>query len=154
MHTGAQVPRSGSIVPSVPPLGAAIPIVVPLADNRNLMIGNRIETRAPSEFQLDGLVSQQNLFNNPSGTVFRYGGGAFNMSNSLFVGPVSFEFEGAAANTFALLDAVGLINHSPATTPDTSALPTPAQRNKPKKITTRLAAPLSGDISSQYDGKQ
>jgi hypothetical protein len=146
-------------IPIVPSLTSATPIVPPLP--RVLLSNNVIDTNAPPGFSsgpttyiLDGMVAERIAFRNRDGIKFQYGGGAFHLTDSVFDGPLEFDFVGAAANTVMLLDSLGLLAHKPLGLPNPSALPTATQMNKARKQTIKLSKPLRGDIASQYDGSQ
>lgn len=148
-ETNAQIDNSFA-VPRVSHLDIAIPVVPPL---RRILMSNSLDEGggSPTFFLLDGLTVDRMTFENPSGVTFEYGGGAFSLSNSVVKGPVDFAFVGAAANTYALLDSLGVIAHSPISQPNLAALPDSKNVNTPKHAKTKLAQPLHGNISSQYE---
>jgi hypothetical protein len=145
---------AGPFVPIVPPISSALPVPIVPPISGMIFADNAFESSVePSKLMLDGLVSIGNTYKNPTGTIITYGGGAFHLENSSFVGPLTFEFIGAAANTVTLLNSLGLIVHQDRTNPNPAALPTPQRINKPVRQKVTLNKPLRGDIASQYDGK-
>jgi hypothetical protein len=148
----------GGPFPMVPPLNAAMPRVQPVSvsvDHQTV-----ISDVAPT-FVLDGLSVRNSVFANRRGIVFTYGGGAYNLENVVISGNVGLELVGAAANTARFLESLGLLKPPDSTgggkTRLTVTVPAPAPqpappKNQPIFNKLRLASPLRGDISSQYDG--
>lgn len=147
---------SASFRPIVPPLGVAAPKVIPLQD---ITVGhNTTITRGPMIVGLDGLESSNNLYSSPAGVRFIYGGGAYALKNAVVGGQLEFEFTGAAANTVHLLQSLKMLpGESSGQTTEILRAPAPSEppaKNIPISRRTKLASPLHGDISSQYDGTQ
>jgi hypothetical protein len=93
---------------------------------------------------LDGMNLSKSEFRD---TTFVYGGGAYRLVNSLFVGNTEFRFIGAANNTLQLLAQFGFIGcpakpQPPAVNPNTPAIKTAS-----------LAEPLKMDLIAPYQGK-
>jgi hypothetical protein len=96
----------------------AEPVVPPI---RTFMTGGRV---AGAVQGLDGLACDGCTIAVP---VLTYGGGAFNLTNPKFPGPVRIELRGAATNTFNLLRAIG-------------AIPTPQPPPQPPRAEMKTAA--------------
>jgi hypothetical protein len=75
--------------------------------------------------EVDGTACDQCTFKD---VTFKYGGGAYQLTNSVVIPPVRIELSGAAANTAAFLNSFGLIG-CPAKVPETPPAVIP---NKPK----------------------
>jgi hypothetical protein len=86
---------------------------------------------------MDGMNISNSMFRN--GVVFKYGGGAFKLTNTFMDGTQQIELVGAAANTVAFLQQVGAI--VPAK-PDNIVPNTPITRTvERKKIQNTLLSP-------------
>jgi hypothetical protein len=151
-------------LPKVPSIDSAVPKVPPLLHtyiDHSVFAG---VPGVPERYALDGLETDNVRFDNPSGGItFEYGGGAYRLSNVIISGQLNLELTGAAANTATLLDSLGLLKNPLTslgvdkvgmftTIPKAPTQATEIPKNKPIINKLKLANPLKGDISSQYDG--
>jgi hypothetical protein len=124
-------PRVNRWVPIVPPVTVA-----------NELGGSMI---AGQTIDLDGFIVYDNIFRN---VTIRYGGGAYLLRNSTFEGETNLQFIGAAGNTFALLNSLGMIGcaAAPKTPPATNP-------NTPVIHSATLKTAIKGTFVSPYSGK-
>jgi hypothetical protein len=88
---------------------------------------------------LDGLDCENCSFSN---VTLEYSGGAFNLKNSSFVGPVRVNFKGAAANTVAFLQLVQALSIS-----ERPKQPAP---RKPMHKFAMVKETVTGDFEAPY----
>jgi hypothetical protein len=102
---------------------------------------------------LDGIEQTGNVYGGGAGVRIVYGGGAYKLEDSSFVGPVSLELRGAAANTAQLLESFGFLsrNGPPSGIPTAPTAVAPNEKNKPQVFKTRFN-PQRSDMSSEFDG--
>jgi hypothetical protein len=149
---------SGGPPPFIPPLSAAVPKIQP----PNVFVDhNTVISDSPPQYYLDGMILKNSVIASPRGVIITYGGGAYHLENVAISGAIGLELTGAAANTARLLESLGLMRVPNAPSPESKTkLPVTVPpinleeppNNQPIIKKLRLANPLKGDISSQYDG--
>jgi hypothetical protein len=95
--------------------------------------------------QLDGRNSHSETFHS---TTIVYGGGAYIMQGAVIDGIVNVQLIGAAANTAQFLAMLGMLG-CPASSPKA---PPRIDNNTPTIQKISLAAPITGDLFSPYNG--